>query len=54
MSKKTKRLVVDVPEYLHRKIKIEATKRNMSINKFVVGAVLYRMAYKEKYDPVKN
>jgi len=49
-----KRVIVQVPEYLHTKIKIECAKRKTSINQFVVLAILHRMSYQISKDPIKD
>lgn len=43
-EKKTpKRLIINVDENLHKKIKILATRRNMSIKQYVLESVVFRM-----------
>lgn len=36
-----KRIVIDIPEEEHQKIKEEAVKRNMTISRFVLQAILF-------------
>ncbi len=38
-----KRLIFNISESLHQKVKIAAAKRNISITKYVLQAILWRM-----------
>jgi len=44
-----KRLVVDLPRGLHNEIKTQATWRNITIRKYIIGAVLERIKREEQY-----
>lgn len=46
---KTKRLTIEIPEDLHKEIKVEAAFRNITIRKYVLQAVLERMKQDKKY-----
>lgn len=48
-EQKIKRLVIDMPDALHHKIKEQALWRNVTIRKYVIQAILMRMKNDEKY-----
>ena len=47
---KKKRLVIEVNEEFHAKVKAQALKRNITIRKWVVRAILQALKVEEKYE----
>lgn len=45
-----KRLVIDMPKEGHNELKIRATKRNVTIKKYVLDAIWMRIAQERKYE----
>lgn len=45
-----KRLVIDINEEMHTKIKIHAAKRNISIRKWAIRAILKAIKDEEQYE----
>ncbi len=49
VPKGLKKLQIDIPEDLHSDIKIWATWKNMTIKKYVLQAIMEKMAHDEQY-----
>jgi len=47
---KKKRLIVEVDEEFHAKIKTKAQSRNITIRKWIVRAILQALKQEEKYE----
>jgi predicted HicB family RNase H-like nuclease len=43
-----KRLSVDIPEELHKKLVFMAKRRNCTITKYVIRAIIYKLSLKER------
>ena len=49
-EKLTKRLILDIPKELHHEIKSQAAWRNITIRRYVLQALLWRMEHDKKFD----
>jgi len=45
-----KKLTIDIPEEIHKKIKIRAVQRNIPLRKWVLQALIIRINGEEQYD----
>lgn len=45
-----KRLSVDIPARLHKKLKKMALKRNCTITRYILAAVILKLGEEEKYE----
>ena len=50
IKKKPKRLVIDIPEDLHTRVKLRATTRNITIRLWVLRALIFALTKEEKYE----
>lgn len=48
--KKSKRLVADIPEELHKEIKIQAMLRNITVRKYVMRAIIEKLNYDTQHE----
>jgi len=48
-KKGEKRLVADIPEEVHQKIRISAANRNIPIKDYVLEALMEKLVREEKY-----
>jgi hypothetical protein len=49
MSLKMKRLIADIPEDLHKELKTLAAVRNITIRKYVIRAIVEKIAHDTKH-----
>ena len=45
-----KRLSIDIPEELHKQIKIKAIKRNITLRVYILRAIKQAIKHEEQYD----
>jgi len=50
MEQKLKQVIIEMPEELHKEIKIRAAYRNMTMKAWIIRAILDAIAQEQKYE----